>query len=174
MKLEIQIISSFLVVKCHYFSDKDIAKKGDKMQETRRYAPRTDYTIHWEKVKPGTYVSNFLEKAEYTTSEEKCIVITGTVGEQWPIDEKRLAQKYGVKGDLKVGDSGNASPIDSGGLIHAYFAEEPTEVRTSWGTALQAKVGDAIVFADKNGKPDEEDSWVVDSNVFRNTYKEVR
>lgn len=51
-------------------------------EELGMYQKRTDYVVGIQKVKPGTRVYNKLENAHYVTNADKCIVLTGTVGEQ--------------------------------------------------------------------------------------------
>lgn len=52
------------------------------------------------------------------------------------------------------------------------------EVETSWGETLQVNSegenhsdGDYIICSDKNGKPDMSDRWVVNGEVFKETYQ---
>ena len=53
-------------------------------------------------------------------------------------------------------------------------------VVTTWNDRLtvnsqmsEHKTGDRIIFAEKDGKPDQNDMWVVNGNVFEKTYKEL-
>lgn len=69
---------------------------------------------------------------------------------------------------------------DSAETIFAEQTIEQTKVSTSWGEVLTANRegvphgdGDFIVFANKDGKPNPDDSWVVNGMVFNNTYAPV-
>ena len=55
-------------------------------------------------------------------------------------------------------------------MIQIIFSKEQ-KVETSWGDTLTAHEGDYIVYADKEGKPDQTDRWVVNGPVFEATYK---
>ena len=55
-----------------------------------------------------------------------------------------------------------------------------SKVSTSWGEDLTANRegiphgnGDFIVYANKDGKPNPDDRWVVNGMVFENTYEEA-
>ena len=146
------------------------------------------YTMKAEKVEPGTHVYNFLEDSHYTTTEELCIVLIGTAGEKWPVTIKKLAATYTfaegtpiTEESIPEGVFGIATII--GDEAETIFAEQVTceiKVTTSWGATLTANRegiphgdGDYIVSANKDGKPDSSDRWVINGLVFTNTYQEV-
>ena len=153
----------------------------------KQYMKRS-YTIKAEKVAAGTKLYNYLEDCHYTTTDTKCIKLTGTVGEEWPVTIEKLVKTY-----IFV----DGSPITSenipkgefeirtivGETAETIFAEQvkgQVQVATSWGEILTANRegiphggGDFIVSANKNGEPNPEDRWVVNGLVFNNTYEEV-
>lgn len=153
----------------------------------KEYAKKR-YTIKAEKVATGTTVYNFLEDCHYTSDDEKCIKLIGTVGEEWLVTIEKLVKTYtfvdrtpitpenipeGVFEISTIVDD-NAETIFATRVIH----EE--KVVTSCGEILTANrkgiphgKGDFIVYANKEGKPDSDDKWVVNGMVFDNTYQGV-
>lgn len=142
----------------------------------KKFSKRTDYKIAFEIVKPGEKIYNFLEDSTAVTDEEHCVVLTGTVGEKWPITIAQLHKKYDTSAysEFKLGDTGYVNPRPDGGYIWAEPAESECIVKTSWGVELHAAAGDYIVCADKDGEPDESDRWVINKMIFPNTYKEEK
>lgn len=141
-----------------------------------------------ERVANGTKIYNFLEDCHYTTNDDKCIKLIGTVGEEWPVTIEKLIKTY----TLIDGTTITANNIPEGVFeiitivdenAETIFAEQVTEqiqVATSWGEILTANregiphgKGDFIVNANKEGNPDSNDRWVVNGMVFINTYEEV-
>lgn len=47
---------------------------------------------------PGKNVTNFLEGSHYVTNENKPFVLSGTVGECWTVDAKKLFKTYRLFG----------------------------------------------------------------------------
>lgn len=138
---------------------------------------RTDYEISVQKVAPGTDIYNYLEDCHYTTDETRCYVLTGTVGEQWPVNQAKLEKTYKVSEEdrylLEKGIMLNVQPKESADKIYAERAEQDTQVHTSWGDVLTAHEGDVIAFAVKDGEVDKNDSWVINKDVFNTTYEKV-
>ena len=125
------------------------------MENYEIYQKRTDYQVTVQKVSPGTKVHNFLENADYTTDEKRCFVITGTVGEQWPVNEEKLLKTYNLQpsdlnGLLPDVSSVQASPLPSAQKIYVEIAKEARDVATSWGDVLQAHPGAAIAYSMKD------------------------
>ena len=137
------------------------------------YGPRTDYTVTIQKVKPGTKVHNKLENANYVTNENKCYVITGTVGEQWPVDAKKVQQKYIC--DLNKLESGKPvkAKINPEAVKNdkGYFTvcKQSMKVKTDWGDVLHAEPGDLL----RADGPGEEPNRVIDPGVFKTTYQKL-
>lgn len=144
----------------------------------------------------GTAVTNKLEGASYTTDKNKQFVMSGTLGEQWVIDAKKLASTYTLadgreinaevlKGK-KVNKEGEIDWLrlktkrNSGQKNWAIMLPASVKnysVKTSWGDTLLANragiahgLGDFLVCADAGGKPNFNDMWVVNGIVFPTTY----
>jgi len=148
---------------------------------TQRFCKRNDYQIDWEIDSQGTYVYNKLEDCEYTTNEEQCVILTGTVGEQWVTSIAKFLKTYEVdESTVYEGASGYAYPRSEGGYIYARPAQGEEEVATSWGSILTANLpgrehgnGDWVVCAsDDWGDPNYDDQWIVNGAVFETTYME--
>ena len=148
------------------------------------------YIIFASIAQPGIKVHNFLEDADYTTSEKKPVILTGTRGEQWTVTLQKLAETYNYA---------DGTPIDIEALPHVSFAITPIvgenapiifaeltteqeKIETSWGEVLTANRdgiphgdGDYIVYADDGtGNPNPNNRWVVNGLVFVDTYVEVQ
>lgn len=165
------------------------------MQEFRK----ADYVIQARNAYPGEYVYNELEGSEYTTSEEKPIVLCGTVGEMWTVSFDKLVSTYTYADGVPITEADalgwrlvpsddewwEVRPIQdpSAPTIFAYQTDpsDQVQVQTSWGEVLTANRpgiphgnGDWIVFAnDGCGNPNENDSWIVNGAVFETTYVPV-
>ena len=139
-----------------------------------KYQKRTDYYVDYEIVEPGVYVHNFLENADYVTDRDHCVILTGTVGEQWTISLDALQNKYVVDDDaLGVGCQGHVHPRADGNVVHVEVATETMEVVTKYGARLTAHPGDIIAYADNNGQPNMENRRVINKEVFENTYERI-
>lgn len=147
------------------------------------------YTIHAVRVPAGIKVYNYLEDVEYTTTEEKCIVLTGTMGEQWPVTFARLASTYTFSGGGRLTEDIIPEGMfkvrtivgEDAKIVFAEMTTEQVEVATSWGEILHANrpgiphgLGDYIVYADQSGQPDKNDRRVVNGAVFVRTYEPVK
>ena len=136
----------------------------------------------------GTEIYNFLEDCHYTTNESKCVKLIGTIGEEWPVTLEKLAKTYTLADGTPITQENIPAGVfdivtivdDSAETIFAEQTIEQTKVSTSWGEVLTANRegvphgnGDFIVFANKDGKPNPDDSWVVNGMVFNNTYAPV-
>ena len=137
---------------------------------------------------PGKRVYNFLEDSYYVTSSEKCIILTGTVGEQWVITAEKLQKTYLLNGKPIAGNVAEIFATEQvvttkagSELYYAEFLpiEQKTSVETSWGEVLQVNRdgiphgdGDYIVHSsNKDGSPNLNDRWVVNGLVFAKTYE---
>ena len=137
-----------------------------------RYKKRTDYYIDYRIVEPGVRVHNFLENADYETDPEQCVILTGTVGEEWVVTKEKLRRSYVIgDSDLETGDYGKVCPKGDDNVIFVEEAKEVTEVKTNWGTVLTAKPGDMIAYNGNSGQPDKNDRWVINGQVFKTTYE---
>lgn len=149
--------------------------------------------------RPGKSVTNFLEGSHYVTNENKPFVLSGTVGECWTVDAKKLFKTYRLFGGQPLTVDYLKSKMVNGKLdwIHletvadgqvnwAFFlnprkygvqAVTNFPVQTSWGETLLANrpevkhgMGDFLVCTDNNGLPNFNDMWVVNGAIFPNTY----
>ena len=143
--------------------------------EARAYDP-SSYDVTIEKVAPGTKVHNKLENSDYVTDENRCFVVTGTAGEQWPVNGDKLKSKYGIDPDtVKEGEQTIAHVNGGSDGIWAVPVTGNHKIETSWGDVLETNAegvehgdGDYIV----SNTPDFSDTWVVNGSVFGNTYEE--
>lgn len=143
--------------------------------EARSYDP-SSYDVKIEKVAPGTKVHNKLENADYVTDENRCFVVTGTAGEQWPVNGDKLKNKYGINPDTVKEGEQTVAHVDGGSDgIWAVPVTGNHKIETSWGDVLETNAegvehgdGDFIV----SNTPDFSDTWVVNGSVFGNTYEE--
>ena len=135
------------------------------------------YQVSIRKVAPGTKCYNQLEDTHYTTDEDRCYIVTGTCGEEWPINAAKLESKYHMHPDgLRFLNSPRKINVRGGGNeIYAFRADGQHDVQTSWGDTLKANrdgvehgSGDMIV----SDTPDfSGDVWVVNGKAFDSTYQ---
>lgn len=136
------------------------------------------YFVSIRKAEPGTECYNKLEDSHYTTDDDRCFIVTGTCGEEWPINGTKLRDKYGLDPDsLQMGEPQSVKIKGGGNEIYAFRANGQHDVQTSWGDVLKANrdgighgKGDMIV----SDTPDfSGDVWVVNGMAFANTYATV-
>ena len=144
----------------------------------------------------GEHIHNVLEDTHYIVRNDRPIVITGTIGEQWVISVEVLKRKYRTaEGNLitdsflrdlmrskssvkikSVPEKGNNYTNYALGLDIRKYRDIP--IITSWGDTLLANRsgtnhsrGDFLVCGMlSNGQPDFNDMWVVNGQVFSETY----
>lgn len=173
----------FEVIRGRFSSSRDIAKddpiglddvKGNGKFEPKRFESGS-YTVSVEKAEPGTECYNYLEDNEYVTDSDRCFIVTGTAGEQWPINGDKLKSKYGIDPDsIEVGERVSASVTGGGNEVYAVKTTDQVLIETAWGDTLIANRngiphgdGDMIVST----SPDfTGDVWVVNGEVFEGTY----
>lgn len=148
--------------------------KGGSSFEPKRFEAGS-YTVSVEKAAPGTECYNYLEDNEYVTDSDRCFIVTGTAGEQWPINGDKLKSKYGLDPDsIEVGERVSASVTGGGNEVYAVKTTEQVLIETAWGDTLIANRngiphgdGDMIVST----SPDfTGDVWVVNGEVFEGAY----
>lgn len=154
------------------------------------------YTIKCSMPLIGTQVTNHLKKAQYQTNEQKRFVLTGTVGEQWVIDANKLAKTYTLEDGRPINPETlqslvkhtsdgdiilrfNVTTIPNGQTNWAMFipVKDVFQIPTAWGDVLTVNApgtphgaGDFLVCADANGQPNLNDRWVVNGEIFADTY----
>ena len=109
------------------------------------YKKRTDYKVGVQKEQPGVRFYNFLEEVEYVTDEKRPYVITGTLGEKWPVSRENLLETYDVDKYIDTIDKGIPAKVgikESNKVIEAYQTTEKQEIKTTWGDILIARPGD--------------------------------
>ena len=160
---------------------------------------KKQYEVYVCRPKIGTKVVNRLEGAEYVTDQNKQFVISGTRGERWAIDGEKLAKTYCTLTGERLGanilskahrdgtidwlkiktiQSANGGACNWAFHMPIHIAEfRNFPVRTSWGDVLYANRdgvahgrGDFLVCADAGGRPNFNDMWVVNGEVFITTY----
>ena len=150
---------------------------------------KSSYIMGAERVSPGRELYNYLEDCSYITSAEKCIRLIGTVGEEWTVTIDKLVKTYTYEDGTPITPENipekgvfDITPIvgADADVVFAELATRQVEVTTSWGEVVKANrdgvphgAGDYIVYANKGGKPNPNDKWVVNGLVFNNTYQEV-
>lgn len=156
-----------------------------------------DYIIHARWAYPGEEIYNYLEDSRYVTDEQKCIVLHGTVDEEWTVTFDKLASTYTYDNGMAIVDSELGTIFTQGTADDPHWVAirpiqdanapivfaEPTdpndvfEVVTAWDEVLTVNRpgvphgnGDWIVYEDAGGVPNENNRWVVNGAVFETTY----
>jgi hypothetical protein len=144
----------------------------------------------------GTKIYNFLEDAYLVTKKEEPVVIIGPAGEEYPIPVDKFLKTYSLPDSSLLSEewlreqdfwlSGKKMELICNPQSDNYVFALPVDtdcsftVVTTWNDRLtvnsqmsEHKTGDRIIFAEKDEKPDQNDMWVVNGNVFEKTYKEL-
>ena len=147
------------------------------------------YTIQAMMVSKETSFHNDLEVTDYTVNDDGVtVILKGTVGEMWTSKLEKVMSTYTkpdgsplteedfAKKDVYI----DITTIPSANTNYAMFVPNDTSVTvlTSWGDELHTNLknaphgkGDYLVCAiDENGEPDLSDVWVLNGEVFPNTY----
>lgn len=138
-----------------------------------------EYFIHAEKVPEGTHVYNYLEDVDYTTDAQRCIVLTGTVDEEWVVTEPKLCRSYTYADGTPI-DEGNVPEgvkfeirrIPGADTIYAkqhYGAN--IIIGNEWGDEFTCHDGDWIAGGSYDDCECERNCWVINGDVFANTYR---
>lgn len=129
----------------------------EEKQENEGY-----YNMKWFKkpieVKFSVYETDGVESTREGSApyEKGDYRMVGVEGEVWPMKPSVFEKNY------EIAEGGYACKKKV--LVDVIFAEEETEVETSWGAVLTAQPGDAIVSASAD------DRWVVTRSIFDETY----
>ena len=150
---------------------------------------KTEYTIQGMMVSKETSFHNPLEVTDYTVTDDGVsVVLKGTSGEQWVSKLEKVAKTYTkadgseitakdfAKKDVFIDLKTKAEPDTN--LAMFVPAGLSVTVNTAWGDVLHTNLpnaphgdGDFLVCrADKDGKPDLTDVWVVNGVTFPSTY----
>lgn len=144
-------------------------------------------------------IYNHLEDAHYTTNNTEKVLMKGLMNEIWLIDLKTLMNSYKFLDgeDINMETLNQRGKIIDNDLIMNWqdvisinnsmkYAQMipklyKLQITTKYGTNLNVNSdnsvsnhdqGDFILCSiDKDGKPNLNDKWVVDGNVFKKTYK---
>ena len=150
---------------------------------------KKDYEL-WARVCPaGVKIHNFLENADYVTSTENQVVLSGTLGEQWVIPNAELVKRYRTLEGYSITEKTvkrmkeqwvKVRPNPSMGILFACFVPSFQQgiIQTAQGIQLAINnpsvshgKGDFIVcMANPNGTPNLNNRWVVNGSVFATTY----
>lgn len=148
---------------------------------------KKDYQIKAKMVSDQTEVYNYLEDVHYIAHRDSDVVLKGTLEEEWVKKFSNVAATYTkldgseiTIGDFFVRDKYIDIKTISKKGCYAYFAplKYKVEVRIAEGCQLHANregiahgQGDYLVcHADKNGKPDLANVWVVNGIQFEANY----
>ncbi len=155
---------------------------------SKDFQPTTkkSYQIEGKTVSKANTVHNILEGTNYIAQVKSDVVLKGTVGELWVAPLHKVLKTYRKPNGevLKASDfiTDQFVPLQTqiGKLAFALFVphHQQVEVITAWGDKLIANrpgvehgKGDYLVCsADEKGKPNLKDMWVVNGNIFPNTY----
>lgn len=142
----------------------------------------------------GVECSNIFEGSRYITDNKKKFIISGTAGENWVIDEHKLASTYTFADGTPITLHTLATKCNKDGQMEWQKLRTITDnntnwallvpkqvqnfpVETSWGDMLLANrpgirhgYGDFLVCADNDGRPNPYDVWVVNGEIFPRTY----
>lgn len=152
---------------------------------------KKEYVVCIRRASERMQVYNFLENAYYDVIPEETdrIIITGTVGEEWVTKIGKVLSTYIkldgsrlVESDIPSDGSGIRVKTVPGSDYFALFVPKDVQVviNTAWGDVLTANRdgvphsdGDYIMCDGKDGKPNFSDVWVVNGEIFPNTYSFV-
>ena len=150
---------------------------------------KKEYKVEAMMVSKETSFHNDYENVDYTVSDDnETVIIKGTAGEMWASKISKVIDTYTKpdgsslkeddfsKKDVYIDLLAKASP-DS---CYAMFVNKDINVtvETAWGDMLHTNVlniphdeGDYLVCCKgADGKPDLADVWVVNGEIFKNTY----
>ena len=169
----------------------DYDVKSEGLDNVRIYKPvkKKLYSVLVSKPDIGTVVVDKLGASYYRTTEEKPYVITGTRGEQWCVNLGVLNKTYEFMNGTEIteksirclGEDAIEIRVKKDSTVHyAYKLSDMVKnlpVVTSWKETIFANRdginhdgGDYIICAGYSGKPDTNDMWVVNGEVFNDTY----
>ena len=151
---------------------------------------KTEYTIQGMMVSKETSFHNELENVDYTATDDgESVVLKGTVGEQWVAKLSKVLETYtkadgtALTAEDFTGSKDTFIDLKTKAEPDTNFAcFVPADVRltvnTAWGdvlTANRAEVphgdGDYLVCTvDDAGQPNLSDVWVVNGEIFPDTY----
>ena len=170
------------------------------MQEIRniknwKKTHKKSYEVYVCRPSLGAKCTNRLEGTNYVTDQNKQFIISGTVGETWVIDVNKLAKTYTFADGEPITPDTLSRKCDNNGVMDwwrmktradadnnfAFFLPKSIQnfpVKTSWGDTLLANrpgighgYGDFLVCTDDGtGRPNLNDVWVVNGEVFPRTY----
>lgn len=165
------------------------------------------YTIYCCMPPLGTKVYNLLEGTYYITTAQASFVLSGTVGEKWVIPVDKLAKIFNFADGTPITPNSLIAKfkIMNGKRVIDWFAIESKvsmDTPIVWACQIPANIqthvphnkgnaylvnkkgvphstGDFVICADKDGKPYFENAYVVNGEIFSDTYdlsnfKEVR
>lgn len=143
------------------------------------------YCVTITRVKGGLCIYNKLDDSNCTTTDDRCFVVTGKKGEQWPIRQKDLKKYLNIDGtrinpdEMPLCEPVQVQTDTSGPHILAYIATEREEfpAPASWQMEepLVAMPGDAVAFTmNSDGTPNAGDKYRIEAEVFADTYEAVQ
>ena len=140
------------------------SKRKGKLPQTMKRIPDSATPIQVFK-KPIPVKAEQLTEARTVQTKEGPVeakagdwLMTGVKGEQWPIPPEKFAATY----EPVAGKPGFYAKKKQ--IVTAVTLAEPMTVKTSWGADINGKAGDWLVEATP------EDRWIVEAQIFQETY----
>ena len=132
----------------------------------------------------GLCIYNSLDISSCMTTEDRCFVVTGLEGEQYPIEKEKLNRYLTLEGgkldaeSWKLGERKTVKADTSCPHILVYFPTEteyfPAPASWKMKDRLRAFPGDAVAYPMmEDGSPDLGNKYVISVEVFDRTYEEV-
>ena len=167
----------------------DVKEYLEKSSEPWLLTGKKQYQIQGMMVSKPASFHNDLEEADYTAEDDGVtVVLKGTVGEMWTSKLPRVLQTYTKPDGSALTEEDFAEKdvfidllsIPSPDTNYAMFvpADISVTVTTGSGSVLHTNLptaphgnGDYLICRIKaDGQPDESDIWVLNGEVFENTY----
>ena len=134
-------------------------------------AYRKDYTVLLTKPPIGTTVRNHLEGCNYTTDIYHPYVVIGTAGECYVYSYEELNARYELDDSFLPCE---ISPIGSEVVWVEFHPVSAGSFKVGNKTGNKSSTphgkGDYQLWADLNGVPDPENTWIVNGVIFNNLY----
>ena len=145
---------------------------------------KKEYTVQVYKPPLNTKVYNYLEDSIDYTDETKPYVIIGLLNEKWTMNEKKLIQIYNVdiskitEIPIHITTKTNKDAPQNFCIHIPLFIQ--FEIITKFKNKLKANrsevehdLGDYLLFTNINGRPNLDDKWIVNGQIFEKTYEKI-
>lgn len=154
------------------------------MDEIRK-CRKKKYSIEVRRGYPGQVVYNITEDSRQTVTDECPFILTGLLGEEWCVDMTKLLKSYDIteeRAKALTGAKVLISTKDDPGIMWAKLRpieDGEFQVQAQWAMlfgnrpGIEHEKGDMQMYADKDGQPNMDDSWIVNGCVFALTYEYI-